>query len=63
MADTRVRVAGRGQYIDEAATVWASRAYRFNWILSRTMAIVMGMVMLVGGTSRAIGIDWRDIYR
>ncbi|MBG0569257.1 hypothetical protein [Actinoplanes aureus] len=40
-----------------------SRAYRFNWIFSRTMAITVGVVMLVGGTLGAIGIDWRDIYR
>jgi hypothetical protein len=40
-----------------------SRAYRFNWIFSRTLAIVVGTLMLVAGSLGVIGIDWRDFYR
>jgi hypothetical protein len=40
-----------------------SRAYRFNWIFSRTIALVVGTVMLVCGLLGVVGIDWRDIYR
>lgn len=40
-----------------------SRAYRFNWIFSRTLTIVIGALMLILGGLGAIGIDWREIYR
>ncbi len=40
-----------------------SRAYRFNWIFSRTLALVVGTLLLVCGSLGAIGIDWRDFYR
>ena len=40
-----------------------TRAYRFNWIWSRTIAIVVGSLMVIAGGLGAIGVDWRDIYR
>jgi hypothetical protein len=40
-----------------------SRAYRFNWVFSRTMAIVVGTLMFVAGILGVAGFDWRDIYR
>jgi len=40
-----------------------SRAYRFNWIYSRILAVVAGTVMFVCGLLGVFGIDWRDIYR
>src|SRR5690349_22519299 len=38
-----------------------SRAYRFNWVFSRTMATVAGTLMFVVGILGVAGIDWRDI--
>jgi hypothetical protein len=40
-----------------------TRAYRFNWVFSRTMASVVGTLLFVAGILGVAGIDWRDIYR
>ena len=40
-----------------------SRAYRFNWIFSRSLAVVVGTFLAVCGALGVFGVDWRDIYR
>ena len=40
-----------------------SREHRFNRVFTRTLAIVVGSLLVIGGVLAGLGIDWRDIYR
>lgn len=40
-----------------------TRAYKINRIYSRSLAILVGTVMFIGGTLGALRVDWRSLYQ